>query len=144
MEAAGTLIVGAGLAGSATAMHLAALGDDGVVVVDPDLAGARSSSELNAGGVRATWWQPVNVELCAATIDFMARHREELGFREHGYLWLHGPERFAEAPDPPRDAEPLRAGGRGAVAAGRDPALALHRPARRRRRRHLLARATAW
>ncbi len=97
MEAAETLIVGAGLAGSATAMHLAALGDDDVLVVDPDLAGARSSSELNAGGVRATWWQPVNVELCAATIDFMARHREELGFREHGYLWLHGPERFAEA-----------------------------------------------
>ena len=97
MEAAGTLIVGAGLAGSATAMHLAALGQDGVVVVDPDLAGARSSSELNAGGVRATWWQPVNVELCAATIDFFARHRDELAFREHGYLWLHGPERFTEA-----------------------------------------------
>src|SRR5262245_20326786 len=78
-------------------MHLAALGEDGVVVVDPDLAGARSSSELNAGGVRATWWQPVNVELCAATIDFFAAHREELDFREHGYLWLHGGERFAEA-----------------------------------------------
>ncbi len=97
MEASATLIVGAGLAGSATAMHLAALGEDGVVVVDPDLAGARSSSELNAGGVRATWWQPVNVELCAATIDVFARHAEELGFRQHGYLWLHGPERFAEA-----------------------------------------------
>jgi sarcosine oxidase, subunit beta len=99
VEAAGTLIVGAGLAGSVTAMHLAELGEDGVVVVDPDLAGARSSSELNAGGVRATWWQPVNVELCAATIDFFARHAEEFGFRENGYLWLHGPERFAEALD---------------------------------------------
>jgi FAD-dependent oxidoreductase domain-containing protein 1 len=97
VEAAGTLIVGAGLAGSATAMHLAELGEDGVVVVDADLAGARSSSELNAGGVRATWWRPVNVELCAATIDFFARHAEEFAFREHGYLWLHGPERFAEA-----------------------------------------------
>ena len=72
MEAAGTLIVGAGLAGSAVAMHLAEMGHDGVVVVDPDLAGVRSSSELNAGGVRATWWQPVNVELCAATIDWFA------------------------------------------------------------------------
>lgn len=97
MEAVETLIVGAGLAGSATAMHLAALGEDGIVVVDPDLAGARSSSELNAGGVRATWWQEVNVELCAATIDLFAAHREELGFREHGYLWLHGPERLAQA-----------------------------------------------
>ncbi len=97
MEPARTLIVGAGLAGSATAMHLAALGEDGVVVIDPDLAGARSSSELNAGGVRATWWQPVNVELCAATIAFIGGHREEFGFREDGYLWLHGPERLREA-----------------------------------------------
>ena len=56
MEAAGTLIVGAGLAGSAVAMHLAEMGHEGVVVLDPDLAGVRSSSELNAGGVRATWW----------------------------------------------------------------------------------------
>jgi sarcosine oxidase subunit beta len=66
-------------------------------VVDPDLAGARSSSELNAGGVRATWWQPVNVELCAATIDWFAERPEEFGLRQRGYLWLHGPERFAEA-----------------------------------------------
>jgi sarcosine oxidase subunit beta len=91
---AGTLIVGAGIVGSAVAMHLAELGEPDVVVVDPDLAGERSSSELNAGGVRATWWQPVNIELCAATIAFFAEHREELGFRQRGYLWLHGPERW--------------------------------------------------
>lgn len=78
-------------------MHLAEMGDDGILVIDPDLAGARSSSELNAGGVRATWWQPVNVELCAATIDFIALHREEFDFRERGYLWLHGPGRWEAA-----------------------------------------------
>jgi glycine/D-amino acid oxidase-like deaminating enzyme len=96
-EAAGTVIVGAGLAGSALAMHLAEMGDDDVLVVDPDLAGTRSSSELNAGGVRATWWQPANVELCAATIGFLGRHADELEFRERGYLWLHRPERWAGA-----------------------------------------------
>ena len=101
MEAeAGTLIVGAGLAGSALAMHLTALGHEDVLVVDPDLAGGRSSSELNAGGARATWWRPVNVELCAATIDFFAAHREELGFRQRGYLWLHGPGRWEHAVAP--------------------------------------------
>jgi glycine/D-amino acid oxidase-like deaminating enzyme len=97
VEAAGTLVVGAGLAGSATAMHLAEMGERDVMVVDPDLAGVRSSSELNAGGVRATWWRPVNVELCSATIAFFAEHREELGFRERGYLWLHGPARWPGA-----------------------------------------------
>lgn len=94
---AGTLIVGAGLAGSAVAMHLAAMGEPEVVVIDPDLAGARSSSQLNAGGVRATWWQPVNVELCAATIDELARHAGALAFRQRGYLWLHGPGRWEQA-----------------------------------------------
>jgi FAD-dependent oxidoreductase domain-containing protein 1 len=96
-DAAGTLIVGAGLAGSALAMHLSEMGEPDVVVVDPDLAGERSSSQLNAGGVRATWWRPVNVQLCAATIAFFAEHREELAFRERGYLWLHGPERWPAA-----------------------------------------------
>lgn len=94
---ASTVIIGAGLAGSAVAMHLAEMGHDDVLVIDPDLAGGRSSSELNAGGVRATWWQPVNVELCAATIDFLGAHRDEFDFRERGYLWLHGPERWAAA-----------------------------------------------
>ena len=97
MEPARTVVVGAGLAGSALAMHLAEMDHDGVVVVDPDLAGARSSSELNAGGVRATWWRPVNVELCAATIAFFAAHADELDFRARGYLWLHGPERWESA-----------------------------------------------
>jgi glycine/D-amino acid oxidase-like deaminating enzyme len=90
-ERASTLIAGAGLMGSAVAMHLAELGDDGVVCVDPDLGGARSSSELNAGGVRATWWRPVNIELCALTIDFFAERAREFAFRQRGYLWLYGP-----------------------------------------------------
>lgn len=92
----GTLVVGAGLAGSATAMHLAERGEP-VTVVDPDLAGGRSSSELNAGGVRATWWQPVNVELCAHTIDFLRDHAETVGLRPLGYLWLYPPERWEDA-----------------------------------------------
>ena len=94
---AGTLIIGAGVAGSALAMHLAELGAEGVLVVDPDLAGIRSSSELNAGGVRATWWQPVNIELCAASIAFLREHGTEVGFRPHGYLWLYGPELWTGA-----------------------------------------------
>lgn len=93
----GTLVIGAGVAGSAVAMHLAELGAEDVVVVDPDLAGAHSSSERNAGGVRATWWRRVNIELCAATIAFFREQGAEVGFRPFGYLWLYGPELWAGA-----------------------------------------------
>lgn len=91
IERAGTLVVGAGLIGSAVAMHLAQMGDEGVLCIDPDLAGTRSSSELNAGGVRATWWRPVNIDLCARTIAYFAGHADEFAFRPRGYLWLYGP-----------------------------------------------------
>jgi glycine/D-amino acid oxidase-like deaminating enzyme len=87
-----TVVIGAGIIGSAVAMHLAEAGDPGVACIDPDLAGERSSSQLNAGGVRATWWRPVNIDLCARTIDVLAANAEEVGFRPRGYLWLYGPE----------------------------------------------------
>ncbi len=85
------LVAGAGIVGSAVAMHLAERGA-AVTVVDPDLAGGRSSSERNAGGVRATWWRPVNIALCAATIETLRALGDEVGFRPDGYLWLYGPD----------------------------------------------------
>ncbi len=87
---ADVLVAGGGVIGSAVAWALASRGVSDVVVVDLDLAGLYASSELNAGGARATWWQPVNIETCAVTLDFFRQHREELGFQERGYLWLHG------------------------------------------------------
>jgi len=88
-ERAGVLIVGGGIVGTALAWALAERGVRDVVVVDLDLAGVYASSELNAGGARATWWQPVNVESCRMTLDFFRAHAEEFGFRERGYLWLY-------------------------------------------------------
>lgn len=89
MERARILIVGGGVVGSALACALAERGADGIVVVDLDLAGLYASSELNAGGVRATWWQPVNIETCRASLDFFRAHATEVGLRAHGYLWLY-------------------------------------------------------
>lgn len=83
------LVVGGGIVGTAIAAALARRGVDGVTVVDLDLAGVYASSELNAGGARATWWQPVNIETCLATLDFFRAHAAEFGFRERGYLWLY-------------------------------------------------------
>ena len=97
-ERADVLIVGGGVIGTSIAWALANRGVTGIVVVDLDLAGVYASSELNAGGVRATWWQPVNVESCRATLDFFNEHAESLGFRDRGYLWLYSdPELYAQA-----------------------------------------------
>ena len=91
------LVIGAGLIGSSVAMNLAQQGLTNVRVIDFDLEGGFSSSELNAGGVRGTWNQPVNIQASKISIDYFAQHAEEVGYRACGYLWLHGDKKFAAA-----------------------------------------------
>ena len=92
------VIAGGGIIGSAVAAALAERGIGAITVVDVDLSGLYASSELNAGGARATWWQEVNIATCAATLEFFRLHRDEFGFREHGYLWLYDdPDLFRRA-----------------------------------------------
>ncbi len=91
------LIIGAGIIGSGLAMALAEKGAQRVGLVDPDLEGTFSSSELNAGGVRATFHQEINILSSKISIEYFAKHRTEVGFRELGYLWLHTPESLQKA-----------------------------------------------
>ena len=63
------IVIGAGVVGSSLAMALAERGLK-ALAVDIDLSGRLSSSEKNAGGVRATWWQRVNIALCRASIEY--------------------------------------------------------------------------
>ncbi|MEM7409862.1 MAG: FAD-binding oxidoreductase [Myxococcota bacterium] len=86
---ADVLILGGGIIGASVAYHLASRGARNVVVVDLDLAGVYASSELNAGGARATWWQPVNIDTCRETLDFFSVHADTFGFDRSGYLWLY-------------------------------------------------------
>ncbi|MFZ9595632.1 MAG: NAD(P)/FAD-dependent oxidoreductase [Bdellovibrionia bacterium] len=92
-----TLIIGAGLIGSSVAMHLAQQGLKDIQVIDLDLEGSLSSSELNAGGVRATWVQPLNIELSKRSIEYFSQVAQEVGYRACGYLWLHNKDRWEAA-----------------------------------------------
>jgi FAD-dependent oxidoreductase domain-containing protein 1 len=83
------LIIGAGVLGSSTAWQLAKLGAGEITVIDLDLAGTYSSSELNAGGCRATWWHPVNVEISWLSMKFYEGIASELQFFQKGYLFLY-------------------------------------------------------
>jgi glycine/D-amino acid oxidase-like deaminating enzyme len=94
-----TLVIGAGVIGSSVTMHLAELAaklgggatSGEIRCIDFDLEGSLSSSELNAGGVRATWNQPINIRMSQHTIDYFAENAEAVGYHACGYLWLHTP-----------------------------------------------------
>jgi glycine/D-amino acid oxidase-like deaminating enzyme len=94
--------MGGGIIGSSIAMALSERGGGRIGVVDVDLSGTWGSTERNAGGVRALWEQPINIELGKRSIAYYEKVAAEVGFQQKGYLWLYNPEQW------PRAAERLR------------------------------------
>jgi glycine/D-amino acid oxidase-like deaminating enzyme len=83
------LIAGGGILGSAIAAALVERQVRDVIVVDLDLYGPRTASELDAVGVRATWWNEINIASCRDTILFFEEHAQDLSLLQPGYLWLY-------------------------------------------------------
>lgn len=95
------LFAGAGILGSSAAyalsMELERRGERASIgVIDLDLEGEHSSTLKNAGGVRATWRNRANIELCKYSIDFYETISEVIQFREFGYYWMHDGDSWKE------------------------------------------------
>ncbi|HEX3244963.1 MAG TPA: FAD-binding oxidoreductase [Chloroflexota bacterium] len=83
-------IIGAGAIGCSIAYHLGKRGVKNVVVLERDAIGSGTTSKA-AGGIRAQFSTPVEIEFSLASLDFFHRFSDEMGgscdFREHGYLY---------------------------------------------------------
>ncbi len=99
-------IVGGGVIGSAIAYFLAAEpGFNGsVVVVERDPSYATAATSLSWGGIRQQFSTPENVAMSLFGARFVKQAAKylsvdgeapDLGFREHGYLFLAGPAGYS-------------------------------------------------
>ena len=83
-------MVGGGVVGASTAFHLAEAGVDVLLLERGELAGGSTSKA--AGGVRAQFSDPVNIELGQRSLrafeDFARRPGGEIDLKQHGYLFL--------------------------------------------------------
>jgi glycine/D-amino acid oxidase-like deaminating enzyme len=98
MSSVGTLIIGAGVAGASLAASLAERGAGAdTSLVDIDVFGKYNSSELNGGGVRATFAEPINIKLSLHSIKYYQQHAKALDFRQRGYLWMYDESLWEDA-----------------------------------------------
>ena len=103
MHSIGTLIIGGGVAGASLACSMAERdggagdGGKGVAIVDVDVFGKYNSSELNGGGVRCTFAEPVNIRLSLASTRYYLAHANKFDFRQRGYFWMYDEELWEES-----------------------------------------------
>lgn len=100
------VIVGGAAVGSSTAYWLSQkLGPEpSVLVVERDSSYARSSTALSTSAIRQQYSNPINVKISQFGVEFIRGFAErmapfhpgeapqDLGFREHGYLYCVSPE----------------------------------------------------
>ncbi|MDQ6945570.1 MAG: FAD-binding oxidoreductase [Actinomycetota bacterium] len=95
---ADVLVVGAGIAGTTIALHLARAG--ATVVVAERGAVCSGSSGLNAGGLRQQFTHASSILAAKDTIAAMAGFEQEYGidpsFKQAGYLFLHNGGRHGD------------------------------------------------
>jgi sarcosine oxidase, subunit beta len=91
-ETADVVIIGGGIVGASIAYHLVEAGCRDVLIVERERAQGMGSSGKGAGGVRAQFATPINIEMSLYSINFFARFEEIMGqrsgYRPDGYLFV--------------------------------------------------------
>jgi sarcosine oxidase, subunit beta len=86
-----TVVVGAGVMGLFTALHLARAGGGPILVVDRGFLSSGASGR-NGGGVRQQWETRATIRLARESVELYRRFGREFGyniwFRQGGYLFL--------------------------------------------------------
>ncbi|MGN6378521.1 MAG: NAD(P)/FAD-dependent oxidoreductase [Gaiellales bacterium] len=89
--AASVVVIGGGVIGASIAFHLAEAGVGDVLLVERGQLAGGSTSRA-AGGVRAQFSDPLNIQIGARSLrafaDFGRRPGWEIGFHQVGYLFL--------------------------------------------------------
>ncbi|HEY0240379.1 MAG TPA: FAD-dependent oxidoreductase, partial [Friedmanniella sp.] len=94
------VVIGGGIVGTATALHLAEAGVE-VVLVEADPTFARAATGKGTGGIRQLFTRPENILLSQYTLDVVEDWEAwagasgepalDLGWRANGYLFVAGP-----------------------------------------------------
>jgi len=86
------VIIGGGLIGFGVAANLVKLGEKSVVVLEKEKMPGLHSTGKSAGGFRAQFSTPINIEMSLKSIKILTNFKEEVGVqpevRQYGYLFL--------------------------------------------------------
>jgi sarcosine oxidase, subunit beta len=80
-------VIGGGALGAATAFHLHRLGAERVVLLERDALASGSTSKA-AGGIRMQFADELNIRIALRSLEEFEPMREEISFRQYGYLFL--------------------------------------------------------
>lgn len=87
-----TVIIGAGVIGSAAAYFLKRAGAQAVTVIEPDPTYAKAASPVATGGCRRLFARPENIRMSQFSIGFFKEFEKHTGidpqWKEGGYLFV--------------------------------------------------------